>query len=98
MQYPSKFQKICYWAQRIYGILWEGSACELNSFGHEQNPSDSSNQNNWPMVFVDYPNEGIIFLLSFGMAMQYLSRFQYICDGVQRIFSIPQKMYYTCIE
>jgi hypothetical protein len=41
------------------------------------------------MVFVDYPNEGITFLLGFGMVMQYLSKFQYICDGAQRIFDIP---------
>jgi hypothetical protein len=26
-----------------------------------------------PMVFIDYPNEGIAFLLSFVMAMQYPS-------------------------
>jgi hypothetical protein len=29
-----------------------------------------------PMVFVDYPNKGIAFLLGFGMAMQHLSKFQ----------------------
>jgi hypothetical protein len=23
MQYPSKFQKICYGTQRFYGILWK---------------------------------------------------------------------------
>jgi hypothetical protein len=52
------------------------SACELSNFRHEQNPSNSLNQNNWPMVFIDYPDEGIFFFLNFGMAMQYPSKFQ----------------------
>jgi hypothetical protein len=42
-----------------------------------------------PMVFVDYPNKGIVFFIGFGMAMQYPSRFQYICDGTQGISDIP---------
>jgi len=29
-----------------------------------------------PMVFVNYPKQGIVFLLGFGMVMQYPSRFQ----------------------
>jgi len=44
-----------------------------------------------PMVFVDYPNEGIAFLLNFGMAMQYPSTFQYICDESQRVFIYPKR-------
>jgi hypothetical protein len=28
-----------------------------------------------PMVFTNYPNKGIAFLIGFGMAMQYPSRF-----------------------
>ncbi len=28
------------------------------------------------MVFIDYPNEGIVFLLGFGIDMQYPSMFQ----------------------
>jgi len=42
-----------------------------------------------PMVFTKYPHEGTAFLLGFGMAMQYLFRFQYICYGTQRIFYVP---------
>jgi len=42
-----------------------------------------------PMVFADYPWKGNAFLLGFGMAMHYPSRFQYICDGAQNIFDIP---------
>jgi hypothetical protein len=29
-----------------------------------------------PMMFVDYPKQNNVFLLGFGMAMQYLSKFQ----------------------
>ncbi len=29
-----------------------------------------------PMVFANYPNKGIAFLIGFGMAMQYPSKFQ----------------------
>jgi hypothetical protein len=29
-----------------------------------------------PMVFENYPNEGIVFLLDFGIDMQYPSKFQ----------------------
>jgi len=36
-----------------------------------------------PMVFVDYPKEGIAFLLGYGMATQYPSKFQKICEGTQ---------------
>jgi hypothetical protein len=43
MQYPPKFQNICYGTQRSYE---RGNACELNSYEHEQYPFDSLNQNN----------------------------------------------------
>ncbi len=36
-----------------------------------------------PMVFVEYFNEGIVFLLGCGMAMQYPSTFQQIWYGAQ---------------
>jgi len=29
-----------------------------------------------PMMFTDYPKQGIVFFLGFGMVMQYLSKFQ----------------------
>jgi hypothetical protein len=51
-----------------------------------------------PMVFIDYPKEGIAFLVGFGMVLQYPSKFQYICNGAQKIFYIPLKKYYTCIQ
>jgi hypothetical protein len=34
MQYLSKFQKICYGAQRIYGISWEGYYMWMSNYGH----------------------------------------------------------------
>ncbi len=46
MQYPSQFQKIWYEAQQIFKIRKDGNACALNSFGHEEYPTDSLNQNN----------------------------------------------------
>jgi hypothetical protein len=46
MQYPSKFQKICYEAQWISKIHKKGNARALNSFGHEEYLIDSLNQNN----------------------------------------------------
>jgi hypothetical protein len=46
MQYLSKFQKICYGAQRFMKYPKMGNACELNTFGHQQYPSNSMNQNN----------------------------------------------------
>jgi hypothetical protein len=46
MQYPSKFQKICYETQRISRIHKESNACAWSSFGHEEYPIDSLNQNN----------------------------------------------------
>jgi hypothetical protein len=46
MQYPSKFQKICYGAQRIYGYFKSDNACEFSSFRHAQYLFDNLNQNN----------------------------------------------------
>jgi hypothetical protein len=36
MKYPSKFQKICYGVQCIYGIAWRGIVGVLTSFNYEQ--------------------------------------------------------------
>jgi hypothetical protein len=46
MQYPSKFQKICYRAPRIMRYPTRGIACALNIPKHEQCPFDSLDQNN----------------------------------------------------
>jgi len=50
------------------------------------------------MVFIECPKQGIVLLLSFGRAIQYLSKFQNICYGAQCISRIPCKGYYKCIE
>ncbi len=54
------------------GYPKRGNACQLNSCGHEQYPSNSINQIIESMVFIDYPKEGIAFLISFGMACSSL--------------------------
>jgi hypothetical protein len=38
------------------------------------------------MVFIVFPNEGVVFLLSFVMAMHYSSKFQKICYGTQLMY------------
>ncbi len=43
------------------------------------------------MVFADYANEGIVFFLGFGMAMQYPSKFQYIYMMEPKGFMIYHK-------
>ncbi len=45
MQYPSKFQNICYGAQCIFEIPYEGIVCILNNFGYEHYPSNNVDQN-----------------------------------------------------
>ncbi len=52
-----------------------GISCELSSFGHEQYPFNRPNQKIEPMVFADYPKQGIYFFIGFGMVMQYPSMF-----------------------
>jgi len=58
--------------------LWDilKGVVHVSSFWHEQYPQIATTKIIEPMVFVDYPNEGITFLLGFGMVMQYLSKFQ----------------------
>jgi len=46
MQYPSKFQKYVIEPKGFMGYPKRGSACELNSYRHEQYPSNGLNQNN----------------------------------------------------
>jgi hypothetical protein len=49
MQYPCKFQKICYRAQMIFRIPYKGwvhNTCALSILKHEQYHSDSLDQNN----------------------------------------------------
>jgi len=49
-------------------------------------------------MFMEYPNEGFLFLLSFVRVTQYLSKFQKIWYGIEIIFGIFGKWYYTFIE
>jgi hypothetical protein len=54
------------------GYPTRGIPCVLNSFGHEQYPSNSVDP--WCLI-IEYHNEGIGFLVSFGRVMQYPSMF-----------------------
>jgi hypothetical protein len=47
------------------GCPEKGIACSLNPFKHEQYPSNNLNQNNQPMMFTMYLNEGVTFPLGF---------------------------------
>jgi hypothetical protein len=55
----------------------KGVVSVFNSFGHEQHPSNSKNP--WCLI-TKYPNEGIGFLVGFGMVMQYPCKSQKICS------------------
>jgi hypothetical protein len=68
------------------GYLTRGITCVLNSFVHEQYPSN--NVDPWCLNIV-YHNEGIGFLVSFCRVMQYPSMFQKMCYGAQCIYGIP---------
>jgi hypothetical protein len=73
MQYPSKFQMICYGANGFMGYLKRCSACELSISGHEQYPSNNPNQNNYAHGICILPLIRYCFPCRF---RQYLSRFQ----------------------
>jgi hypothetical protein len=66
----------------------KGIGSVLCSSKHEQ--YSSSNVDPWYLI-IEYPNEGISFLVGFGMTMQYPYKFQNICYGNQRISRIPYK-------
>jgi hypothetical protein len=51
----------------------------------------------WFRILLQY-DVSIVFLLHFGMVMQYPSRFQNICYRTQRISKIPYKGYCMCIK
>ncbi len=51
------------------GYLEGGSACELSSYGHEDYPSNSLNQNNWAHGVCRLPQIGYYFFLGFGLIM-----------------------------
>ncbi len=53
----------------LMGYPKRGSACELSSFRHEQYPSNSPNQNNWAHGVCILPQNGIDFLIGFGIVM-----------------------------
>jgi hypothetical protein len=71
----------------------------LNSFGHEQYPFNNVDPciHPWCLI-IKFLSEGIGFFVSFGMVMQYLSKFQKICYRAQRIYGVPYKGYCMCIE
>jgi hypothetical protein len=81
MQYSSKFQNICYGAQGISKIHWEGYCRCIEYFGHEQYPS-KCDIDPWCLI-TKYLNEGIGFLVGFGKVTQYLFMCQKICHGAQ---------------
>jgi len=59
------------------GYPKRGLINSLIFYGHEQYPFDSLDQTRiQPMVFTEYANEGIAFLLGFVRAMQYFSGFR----------------------
>ncbi len=47
------------------GYPKKGSACELNSFGHEQYPFDYPNQNNWTHGVCKLPQKRYYFPFRF---------------------------------
>jgi hypothetical protein len=66
-----------------------GITCALSTSGHKQYPPKVWIKIIQIMVFIEYPHEGIAFLLGFVKAMQYPSRTFEICYGTQRIYNIP---------
>jgi len=58
------------------GYHERGSAYEWVVFDMTNTPPIAGTKRIEPVVFVEYPNEGITFLLGFGMAMQYPYKFQ----------------------
>jgi hypothetical protein len=60
----------------------------LCSFEDKHYPSNSIDP--WCLI-IEYPNEGICFLVDFGKAMQYPCMCQKICYGTQCIYGVPGK-------
>jgi hypothetical protein len=56
--------------------LKRGSACELIVMGMTNTPLIAPTKIIEPMMFVDYHKQDNVFLLGFGMAMQYPSMSQ----------------------
>ncbi len=83
MKYSSKFQKICYRTQCIFGIPCVGYC---RCIGHEEYPF-KSNVDLWCLI-TKYPNEGIGFLVDFSRATQYPVTYQNICYGAQCFYGI----------
>jgi hypothetical protein len=75
MLYPLHFNRYGIEPKGFLIYLERGIAHALSNFKHEQYHYA------WtkiiqPMMFTKYSHEGIVFLLDFGMVMQYPSRFQ----------------------
>jgi hypothetical protein len=62
--------------KRFMGYLERGSACELSILRMNNTLPITQIRIIEPMVFTDYPNEGIAFLIGFGINMQHPSKFQ----------------------
>jgi hypothetical protein len=78
------------------GYFARGIVNVLNNFGHEQYPY-KSNIDPWCLI-IEYPNEGIGFLVGFGMATQYPIMCQKICYGAQCTYRVPREGYCKCIR
>jgi hypothetical protein len=48
----------------FYGIIKEGSACELNISRHEQYPPIVRTKIIKPMLFANYPKQGTFFFIN----------------------------------
>ncbi len=74
------------------GYPKRGLINSLIFYGHEQYPFDNLDQTRiQPMVFTEYANEGIAFLLGFGKAMQYLSGFKKYDMEPKLFLGYPEK-------
>jgi hypothetical protein len=88
MHYPFMCQNICYGAQCIFGIPWEGY-CHVAQWRY-------CSVTQWR--YYSLAHEGIAFLLSFGRVMQYPSNCWKIWYGAQTISGVLRMGYCTFIE
>jgi hypothetical protein len=86
MYYPPSLKKYAMEPNVFLGQLIRGIVGVLCHFEHEQYPSNSVDP--WCLI-IEYPNEGIGFLVDFGKAMESPFTCQNICDGAQCIYGIP---------
>jgi len=72
------------WSPKVLWDTWRG-VVHVNwiVLGMSNTPLIAHTKIIEPMVFVDYLKKGIAFHLGYGMATQYPSKFQKICEGTQ---------------